>query len=108
MIKSIEIKEVKVVYVSISLKEYIHDHARFNLYEPIPKQWADIYKLPQDKDIIYIYHESYDTGTGDCIEHEGGFLVLHDGESVVDRYADLKEFCLANLERIIHADPDER
>jgi len=107
MIKSIEVGEVKIVYSQVSLKEYLHDYARFNLYEPIHKQWADIYKLPAYGRIIYIYHESNDS-YGSSIEHEGGFLILEPDEVVIDRHADLKEFCLNNLDRIIHADPDER
>lgn len=105
MIKSIQISEIKLVYKDIPLKEYIHNHACFILHDPIQSDWADMYNLPTGKRIIYIYHESYDSYTGDCTEHEGGFIVLHLEEYVNDAYEDLKEFCLNNLERIIHSDP---
>lgn len=107
MINTIEINEVQVVTKELSFKEFLHDHARFTLFDPIYNQWAEIYELPKGKRAVYIYYEYYD-GNGECYEKDVGFLILHLEEYVTDRHLELKEFCLANMHRIIHANPDDR
>lgn len=104
---SIEINEVKVVTKNVSLKEFLHDYARYTLLDPVYNQWAEIYDLPNNKSVIYIYYDYYDS-SGDSYEKDIGFLILKPEECVVDRHLELKEFCLANMHRIIHANPDDR
>lgn len=105
MIKDVELTEVQIVYKRVPLKEFIHDHADFTLFNPMPEQWAEMYDIPKGKRVIYITHEYYDTN-GESNEHDMGFLILQ-LEECVDK-SDLREFCLANLDRIIHANPDDR
>lgn len=105
MIKEVELTKVKIEYVKIPLKEFIHDYADFILLNPIPDSWAEMYDIPKGKRVIYITNEYYDTN-GDLNEHDMGFLVLN-LEEFIDK-SELREFCLANMHRIIHANPDDR
>lgn len=105
MINEVELTKVRIEYVKVPLKKFIHDHADFVLLNPIPDDWAEMYKIPKGKRVIYITHEYYDTN-GECNEHDMGFLVLKLEEVICT--SELREFCLANLDRIIHANPDDR
>lgn len=100
--KTITLPVPTIEYKEFDLMSALQDKLCFDKHTVLLNGW-EYYKLPEGKQFIYIYYE-YDIDG--CYESEIGFLVLESDEN--PQGSELKQFCIDNIHRIIHADPADR